>query len=150
MKSKYFKRPGYIIVAVVIGVLLSINAFVASSYAPTEGDNALESLTLLGKLTSNTCPTCPECKNWNMWNYSVDTGFGACTLAASPHSDWNMALAYPGGPNLGRVTFWRCDLMMFTNTGGFTSPLAVSYGEGDCFNIEQRDCTIREEDDYGY
>lgn len=150
MKSKHFKKPGYIVVAVIVGVLLTVNMIVASRYEPTEGDNTMESLTFLRNMEPKLCPTCPECKNWDMWNYTVDTGLGSCTLAASPHADWNVAFAYPGGPDLGKISFWICDLMMFKNTGGFTSPIAGSYEEGDCYNIKQRDCTVVEEDDYSY
>lgn len=147
-----FKKPVYIIAMLVVGALLVVNAIVASRYedSPDLDDISLTSLTFLQGVNTTVCPTCQDCTDWDTWNHKVETGLGSCTLAPSPHADWNVAFAHPGGKGLGRVTFWSCNLMMFKNTGGFTSPLAGSYEAGDCINITQRDCTLGEWDDWGY
>ena len=110
-----------------------------------------ERLEMLAEVNSRVCPTCPDCikrcRGWGKWDTQIDTALGGCKIAPTPYANWNFAVAYPDGDSLGLVTFWECDLMLFHNDNGWTSPMSWKYDEGECVNVEVRECTQREIDD---
>jgi hypothetical protein len=92
------------------------------------------------------CPEWTGCipRNDN-YNFKYDTFLGHCEIEAGESANWNIAFAYPGGKDLGRITFWSCSFA-FTNKWGYTSPISRGYDLGDCYDIEKRECSEQEDE----